>query len=128
MGVAMGGFTLKDLKKGFQLEDDALADTVRYGMNINTKDASGRTAMHHAADYGRVEILDSMIRDQMCDPKLADKQGRQCIHIAAIAGHAGWWDCSCRSTVDINVQEDKGWTALHLAARYGHTECVKQLV
>jgi uncharacterized protein YjhX (UPF0386 family) len=60
---------------------------------------------------------------------VADKNGRNCLHIAAEYGHIDIvkyliTECSC----DPMVADKNGRNCLHIAAEYGHIDIVKYLI
>lgn len=87
--------------------------------------ASGGSFLHIAAEIGSRAIADVLIKHgaSLTHKNIYDDQP---LHSAA---RSGSWRCIemflIRDGVEVNAQNCQGYTALHLAAMYGHEQTVK---
>ena len=131
---------------------------------MNKKDEQGRTPLHLACQYNRRDVAEAMVLEQGANTRARDHRGRHPAHTAAMENGANVIELLFADDFvepermpDIDAQDEKGWTALHLAARqvaffpsawlyglpmvwgaiwltrltfvrYGHIDCVKELV
>ena len=85
----------------------------------------GWTALHYSARNGSYESV-TLIAAMGIDINLETKNGRNCLHIAALYGHLNL----CKTLIDksnFNVQmtDRDGYTALHYSARKGCYDSIK---
>jgi len=59
---------------------------VKQGVNVNDKDAEGKTPLHYAAAYGNKELVQFLI-DQGADVKAKDSRGRTPMSVASQMGN-----------------------------------------
>ncbi|MEB0134318.1 ankyrin repeat domain-containing protein [Actimicrobium sp. CCC2.4] len=94
------------------------------GLQRDTRDSRGRTALHYAAQTGGAAII-GLLLGAGIDGLAVRPDGISALHIAAHGGHAeavavlmdgtpGQWD----------KQADNGYAALHLAAVNGHANVI----
>ncbi len=102
---------------------------IRRGMQIDMRDAGGRTPLMAAAAFGNEAVAETLIA-LGADPRAKDRgAGDTPLHYAARAGQAG----IVRLLVSHGVETDlrngsRGATPLHLAAMYGHRAAIELLV
>ena len=65
---------------------------------------------------------------QGCPFQSTDKQGRNCLHVAANSGHFDMVQVLIGQGADPVVPDNDGWLPLHYAAHAGFLDVVKQLV
>jgi FOG: Ankyrin repeat len=100
---------------------------LQHGADINAKFRGNKTAMHLAAEKGRADIVEYLIRNGakylFGDDYniLLDGAGLAPIHYAAQNGHINVIECLVRHSVNIN-------SAIHSAAAAGQLETVHWLV
>ncbi len=108
---------------------------VSAGAELGAGGAPGDTApIHLAAANGRVGLIDYFVRERKVDVDLRDKQGMTPImragcadqaaavrQLVALGGSAG-------ATLRPDLDNEFGWTALHLAARDGATDAIDALI
>ncbi|XP_014604190.1 PREDICTED: ankyrin repeat and SAM domain-containing protein 1A isoform X2 [Polistes canadensis] len=104
--------------------------SLRRGPGANVQDASGYTALHHAALNGRREIVKLLLQYE-ASTNVVDAKGSSPLHLAAWKGDTEIVRLILRqgpSVPKVNLATKDNETALHCAAQYGHTEIVAQLL
>ena len=108
------------------IDFDKMKELVR-SVNLNFQDKDEQTALHHAAIYGRIKIVE-LLTNKGADPNIQNKEGRTALH------HAAYWDnlktvksLTEKGGADLNIQDENGDTALHRAADRGRTDIVEYL-
>ncbi|CAI5794360.1 histone-lysine N-methyltransferase EHMT1 isoform X1 [Podarcis lilfordi] len=88
--------------------------------NFKMEHQNKRTPLHAAAESGHMDV---------CHMLIQDAEGSTCLHLAAKKGH---YDVVqyllCNEQVDVNCQDDGGWTPMIWATEYKHVELVKLLL
>jgi len=99
-----------------------------FGNLTTLVDESGRTALHYAAEFNHVRIVDFLLRLN-ANKEARDKFGWTPLHYAASKGYIEAVKSLIREAGSKrSIPDDNGFTALHEAARNGHLECVIELV
>lgn len=107
---------------------------VKYGANVKLRSSSlAFTPLHFAAGAGKTEnakyIIDHVLSDTA---KFINEKGfenRTALHFAAKYGYAETAKLFIENGADVDVQDEDGKTALHLATEYyGDLETVKTLI
>ncbi|PBC33493.1 Ankyrin repeat and sterile alpha motif domain-containing protein [Apis cerana cerana] len=104
--------------------------TLRRGPGANVQDASGYSALHHAALNGHKEVVKLLLQYE-ASTNVVDAKGSSPLHLAAWAGDAEIVRLILTqgpSVPKVNLTTKDNETALHCAAQYGHTEVVAQLL
>ncbi|XP_043672355.1 ankyrin repeat and SAM domain-containing protein 1A-like isoform X2 [Vespula pensylvanica] len=104
--------------------------SLRRGPGANVQDASGYTALHHAALNGHREVVKLLLQYE-ASTNVVDAKGSSPLHLAAWAGDAEIVRLILSqgpSVPKVNLATKDNETALHCAAQYGHTEIVAQLL
>ncbi|XP_057340968.1 ankyrin repeat and sterile alpha motif domain-containing protein 1B isoform X4 [Microplitis mediator] len=104
--------------------------SLRRGPGANVQDASGYSALHHAALNGHKEIVKLLLQHE-ASTNVIDAKGSSPLHLAAWAGDADIVRLILSqgpSVPNVNLTTKDNETALHCAAQYGHTEVVAQLL
>ncbi|OWZ11889.1 Histone-lysine N-methyltransferase [Phytophthora megakarya] len=89
---------------------DLVRELISRGCNPNARDASGWSALHYAADYGQLKVINVLI--EMTTPRSEDSER----------------DERKVSTLDINARDGHGWTPLMCAAANDHIDVVQRLL
>ena len=110
---------------GDTLSIQALIDQ---GMDINRKDASGRTPLHIAALQDRVDVVRQLFEAGVDIDATDTQSGYSPLHVAAMQGHAGVSEILVKYGADIDMQSQPGATPLHLAVVEGHLPVVAILL
>ncbi|XP_017757161.1 PREDICTED: ankyrin repeat and SAM domain-containing protein 1A-like isoform X1 [Eufriesea mexicana] len=103
---------------------------LRRGPGANVQDASGYSALHHAALNGHKEVVKLLLQYE-ASTNVVDAKGSSPLHLAAWAGDAEIVRLILTqgpSVPKVNLTTKDNETALHCAAQYGHTEVVAQLL
>ena len=120
---------LQFLKESFQGADENQEqnrdeDLVRA---INQPDAHGRCAIHFAAHFGHVEIIQFL--DESGANLNEPLEGKWFpFHLAADAGHMNVLTYLVNRGIDLKQTTKGGLTVLHLAARHGHLDVMKYAI
>ena len=95
------------------------------GIDTNSQDVDGWTAIMHATDKNNVSCLQLLL--PICDLELATLRGNTCFIIAAQKGH---FDCCVMLAPHCNINSINavGDNAINWAAHRGHTELVQYLL
>ncbi|XP_061932238.1 ankyrin repeat and SAM domain-containing protein 1A isoform X5 [Apis cerana] len=104
--------------------------SLRRGPGANVQDASGYSALHHAALNGHKEVVKLLLQYE-ASTNVVDAKGSSPLHLAAWAGDAEIVRLILTqgpSVPKVNLTTKDNETALHCAAQYGHTEVVAQLL
>ncbi|XP_062816509.1 histone-lysine N-methyltransferase EHMT1 isoform X3 [Anolis carolinensis] len=101
---------------------------IQAGANIDTCSQDQRTPLMEAAENNHLETVKYLIKaGALVDPK--DAEGSTCLHLAAKKGH---YDVVqyllTNEEMDVNCQDDGGWTPMIWATEYKHVELVKLLL
>ncbi|XP_008553344.1 ankyrin repeat domain-containing protein 27 [Microplitis demolitor] len=95
--------------------------------SINSKDDSGRTALHIASLCGHVAVVDFLLIHH-ADPNDVDAEGVTPLHCAAMRGHQNTVLLLLHANADPRIPDNRGNSPLHLATDSGHEGCVKALL
>ncbi|XP_044012803.1 ankyrin repeat and SAM domain-containing protein 1A-like isoform X3 [Aphidius gifuensis] len=104
--------------------------SLRRGPGANVQDASGYSALHHAALNGHRDVVKLLMQHE-ASTNVVDAKGSSPLHLAAWAGNSDIVKLILSqgpSIPNVNLATLHNETALHCAAQYGHTEVVAQLL
>ncbi|VDM30925.1 unnamed protein product [Hydatigera taeniaeformis] len=104
-----------DLKK--------VLDLINSGVNINSTNPTGLTALHLAAKEGHTEVVKELIHHG-ADVNATSKKGNTALHIASLAGHLGVVRALVDANANPNCQSLVGFTPLYMAAQENHLDVV----
>ncbi|XP_067670008.1 serine/threonine-protein phosphatase 6 regulatory ankyrin repeat subunit B-like [Haliotis asinina] len=97
-------------------------------VDINSPGKNGWTPVMIAAECGRRELVDLLVR-QGCDLTLTNDDGNHILHVASVEGHLKIVRyILSKKTVDINITGHCNRTAVMAAARFGHRKVFDFLV
>jgi ankyrin repeat protein len=97
------------------------------GIDGNSQDATGSTALMVAAKTGRIDVVNKLL-EQKLNLDLQNKQGETALMLAAANNHADIVKLLLKKNADPNLQDQRGWSALMKAVYQGNTACVEALV
>jgi len=99
-------------------QSDRLRQLVDVGVDINSRDESGYTALHWTAISGKTDCLRILITSKGCDVNITDQGGWTALHYAAYKGHKG---CVIAllivPEIDIDIKNSLKKTAAQLATK-----------
>ena len=115
-----------------------------FSNNLYDTDQEGWTILHCAANQGHLYLVKYLIKKKFMNPNFKDlKRQQTSLHLAIINNHINvvkflldltlikFDEAKCKfemERVDVNIQNNFGQNALHLACRYGNYEIVELLV
>ena len=100
----------------------------KYNVDAQLRDNDGWTALHFSALSGSYEIV-KYFTNMGIEINLKTKDGMNCLHIAALYGYLNLCKTLINKyNVDVQLSDNKGWTALHFSPRSGSYEIVKYFI
>jgi uncharacterized protein len=100
------------------------------GVDVNTQNEDGDTALHIAALFKKFDCLKTLLRAG-ADVHAQNNRGETALHCAAINTLVGGVECLkvlLGAGADLDMQNSMGWTALHVASLYKRVGVVTYLV
>ena len=97
----------------------------KHNFDVHMADNDGWTALHFSAKSGSPELL-RIFADMGSDIKLQTKDGKNCLHIAAVCGHLNI--CKILTdeyNFDIHRTDNEGWGVIHFSAANGSYKLLK---
>ncbi len=92
------------------------------------KDTNSNTALHVAAEFGRIQVLKYLIEDQGCNPASLGCNGTTPLHRAATFKHLAIVQyLITQHQVDSLFQNETGYSPLHKACQGGDLPIVKYI-
>ena len=110
-----------------------IKELIGRGCHANLTDGAGFTTLHHAAEYGRTEVV-QLISDLVGEEKFAtfvdvqDQSGWSALMNASANGHDETAALLIALGADVSLQSKQGRTALHWAASKGREKVVDLLL
>ena len=99
------------------------------GIEVNTQNNYGWTALHMAANQGRLEIVQALLATPGIQVNTPDNEGWMPLHRAAHQGHlAAVQALIAAPGIQVNTPDNEGWMPLHRAAHQGHLAVVQALL
>ena len=113
---------------GPQLLPDIARLLLEQVSNVNVRADDGKTPLHLAARYGRVEVV-RVLLEHGASVGAEDNEGKNSLHLAAISGSVDTVRVLLEPEHGANVsaEDNEGKTPLHLAANSGRDEVVRVL-
>ena len=99
----------------------------QFDANVNTKDVTGFTALHIAANKGFPDCIDELIKFDHIDVNAANNDKNTPLHMAASKGHTECVLALPFSSININALNDYNRTPLHFAVHQNQWKCIQIL-
>lgn len=106
---------------------DEVVSNIQDNRNINYKDKSGKTPLHHAAAYGQMEIANYLVSNG-ADINVKDNNDYTPLQIAAYEGHKDLVAFLVSKGADVNTVNSYGVCPIHRAIFGNNLDIVKILV
>lgn len=102
-------------------------------MNINIQDDDGISVLHIIASQGSCSAIDRLpcvldLLDRGACSDLGDCMRNTPLHGAICESHAEVVHAMVRNGAVVDVQDEKGWSAVHFAARVGNQDILNSLL
>ncbi|KAM7539204.1 hypothetical protein Aperf_G00000048262 [Anoplocephala perfoliata] len=104
-----------DLKK--------VTDLIKSGVDVNSTNPTGLTALHLAAKEGHTSVVKELILHGT-DVNAVSKKGNTALHISSLAGHLDVVQALIDANANPNCQSAIGFTPLYMAAQENHLDVV----
>lgn len=99
---------------------------IKNGAELNAQDCWKETPLHKACRYGYTDLVELLLESD-AKMNILDDEGLMPLYYTARWGRGPAMKALLRknrSKINYVAREDNGWTALHVAAYYGHHEVV----
>jgi ankyrin repeat protein len=127
VGAAAGENALVAAVKNADGKGAAVAALLRRGVDANSADSYGSTALHWAAELDQIEVVELLLRAG-ADAKRVNRYGVAPISLAATNGNAAILTLLLAAGADPRTTLPGGETALMTASRGGSVAAVKALM
>ena len=117
----------RETKNAIENNNISYFESVITNNNVNDCDGSGRTALIHAADNGKLEIV-QLLLDKGANINYSSYIGGTSLLYAAGSGYLDIVQLLLDEGADINLSNNNGDTSLIIAAKYKNIEVVKLLI
>ncbi|XP_065826102.1 death-associated protein kinase 1-like isoform X2 [Oscarella lobularis] len=98
------------------------------GVNVNDQNNDGRTSLMFACQKGHLDTVQLLVSKQ-CDINIRDKNGLTALHVASFNGQTAVTKYLIdHCGVNVDDQDNDGWTSLMCACQEGHLKTVQLLV
>ena len=102
---------------------------LKNGFDVNSRDSSNNTVLHHAAANGHEKIVEKLLQTGVFPHLLiCNKSQFTPLHLASLNGHAKVIKELLKHRVDVSFETKHGENALDFATRNGHLDAVKELL
>ena len=96
----------------------------KHKFDVNVADNRGFTAIHFSAISGSYKLV-TYITDRGADINLKTKNGKNCLHVAALGGRLNLCKILIeKHNFDVNIADSSGFTTLHFSAKSGSYKLV----
>jgi len=103
--------------------------TNKFILRLRNRDALSRTPLYYAAQLGKTEIVERLLKTGACNIEDADTDGWTCLFVACLYGNKDIVELLLRYDAKTEAVEERyGWTPLFAATCKNHVEIVKMLL
>ena len=128
LGTGAQPAALEDLLRAVRLNDLAsVGGLLEAGIDANTLDRHGRTALQVAVRYGHLDIA-RLLLDSGAGVDARDADGWTALHHAAQDGDTDFLGLLVARGANVEAADPYRYRALHLAARDGHAAACELLI
>jgi len=106
---------------------DELQTLIQAGIDVNTQDEYGKTALIWVTRKGHSACIPLLI-EAGADVNVRDKNGWTALMYAAFHGRSKFISLLIELGADVKARDDNGWFALIYAAMYGNSDCISLLI
>ena len=97
----------------------------KHRLDVNMANNFGWTALHCSAKSGSYELV-TYFADMGIGINLKTNDGKNCLHIAALAGHLDLCKVLIdKQKFDLHMADNNGWKALHFSTQSGNYELIR---
>lgn len=100
---------------------------IERGVQVDSRDGSGMSALHFAARNGAIEVI-KLLLDAKANVDGKSGLGQTPLHMASVYGQMEAVSLLLMRGSDVSKADKDGWTALHNAAYNGHESIVETLL
>ena len=107
--------------------DEILALFLEKGIDVNSQDSYGATALQIAAKHGHESVVRLLLKNE-ASINIVNKNGETALYWAARVGHQNVVKSLLLSGANVLTKDNEGWSALDWAVVGGKTDIVKGLL
>ena len=107
-------------------DSESLIHFMDAGLDINSTDGKGNTALINAASAGQLETVEKIL-GMGADPRHVNLNGRDALLTSSAKGYEDVARMLLSRGADASVKDKEGWSALSISAYNGHSELVSLL-
>ncbi len=100
---------------------------IKEGVDLNSKNKKGATALDFAIDHGDMGIVRTLVRNG-ADLKVEDKNGNRIFDRAVISKNEGLAKALIDGGMDLKSSNSKRYAPIHMASKYGCIGVIKALL
>lgn len=106
---------------------DCVVKLLENGANVNCRDNDGQTPLHWAVDKEDRSMVQLLLANK-ADANAQDALKHGALHRAAALGLAHITRALLERGADVNLKNNSGWTAVHVACYYYHKDILAALL